>query len=168
MVFLISTHFPRRCRNGLKARPWFLLEKQQRGFIGCPQSSPKPHWSPEGCGGQTSLTTSQKQHKPTLCSFIFIGALTLILGFSSLELLLSGNNRNILITQPPSKRFVLLKWAGDFISFMFICILFYSLNCAVTPVCHEPVLEVPNVDKGEEFLLAAGNANTQKFIMDIM
>lgn len=52
---------------------------------------------------------------------------------SSLELLLPGNNQNILIIQPLSKGFVLLKWAGDFILFMFICILFYSLNCAVTP-----------------------------------
>lgn len=32
----------------------------------------------------------------------------------------------------------------------------------MTPVWHEPVLEVSNADKGEEFLLAAGNAATQK------
>lgn len=32
----------------------------------------------------------------------------------------------------------------------------------MTPVWHEPVLEVSNVDKGEEFSLAAGNADTKK------
>lgn len=53
-------------------------------------------------------------------------------------------------------------------SFMFICILFYSLNCAVAPVCHGRVLEESNIDKEEEVLLAAGNANTQKFILEIM
>lgn len=135
MDFFISTHFLRPCRNGLKARPWFLLGQQQRGFIGCPQSSPKPHWPPEGCGGQTSLSTLQKQHNALLLHLHPGDPSSSHWSWdcSSLELLLPGNNQNILIIQPLSKGFV-LKWDGDFMSFRFICSLFCSLNCAVAPV----------------------------------
>lgn len=49
----------------------------------------------------------------------------------------------------------------------------YNRNCGVTLVYRESVLEISNIDKGEEFLLAVGgelrgDINTQKFILEVM